>query len=103
MLQSIYVYCKGDSKCPQNPPQIKYGMPSWMVNSVGIKTVNATESFQQSIAVKIVMLRLMELGRGMHVGLAEVNLPEILAFVISEWVFVSSTRVVLNWKSQCSL
>ena len=74
-----------------------------MVNSTGIKTVNATEFFQQSIAAKIVTPRLMELGYGMPVGLVEVDLTEILASAISEWVFVSSTRVVLNWKSQCSL
>jgi hypothetical protein len=78
-------------------------MPSWMVNSVGIKTVNDTEFFQQSIAVKIAMPRLMELGYGMLVGLAGVNLIETPASVISEWGFVSSTRVVPNWKFQCSL
>jgi len=74
-----------------------------MVNSVGIKTVSDTEYFQQSIAVKIVTPRLMELGHGMRVGLVEVNLTETLAFVISEWGFATSTRVVPNWKFQCSL
>ena len=82
---------------------MKYGMPSWMVNSAGIKTVSDTEYFQQSIAVKIATLHLMELGRGMRVGLVEVNLKEILVFVISEWGFAMSTRAVPNWKFQCSL
>ena len=78
-------------------------MPSWMVNLAGIKTVNDTEFFQQSIAVKIVTLRLMELGYGMRVGRVEVNLTETPASVIFEWGFASSTRVVLNWKFQCFL
>ncbi len=59
--------------------------------------------FQQSIAVKIVTPRLMELGHGMRVGLVEFNLTEILVFVISECGFAPSTRVVPNWKFQCSL
>ncbi len=74
-----------------------------MVNSVGIKTVSDTEYFQQSIAVKIVTPRLMELGHCTPDGLVEVNLKETLAFVISEWGFATSTRVVPNWKFQCSL
>ncbi len=101
--QFNYVFRKGDLICPKNRLLIKYGMPSWMVNSVGIKTVNDMEYFQQSIAVKIVTPRLMELEYGMRVGLVEVNLPETLVFAISEWGFASSTRAVLNWKFQCSL
>ena len=74
-----------------------------MGKSVGKNTVSDTEYFRQSIAVKIVMPRLMELGHGMRVGLVEVNLKETLAFVISEWDFATSTRVVPNWKFRCSL